>query len=158
VRLVTYHLGFLRIALSLGTPVVPVFGFGEHDVMDNVQMPRVQRWFLKRFRFAFPVMPMGLAGLPLPRKTPLTVVVGRAIDPVAIREAMRAAKASDTEFQRTQRQIRPRKKTVDASTAVADEDAEVVDVLADIYFNELRRVFYEHRSAAGYPELELEFL
>ena len=76
------HRGFVQLALRHRARLVPVFSFGEWEIMDNVHLPRVQRVTRRWFGFPVPFWPYGLLGLPLPRKPPkgITVVVGRPIE------------------------------------------------------------------------------
>lgn len=82
--------GFCRIALQAGTPLVPVFSFGENNLYDQVDNPRGSR--LHRFQEQLrrriglaPVLPIGRGlfqysfGL-APRRLPIAVVVGAPID------------------------------------------------------------------------------
>lgn len=128
-RLVAYHKGFVRVAVDNQKPLVPIFVFGEHNVLDNIHMPKMQSYFLKRFGWGYPVLPMGVLNLPLPNRTKLTVAVGRPIKPA---------------------------KPQGASGTDAYTDA--VEATAKDYFEELVHIFYKHRGEAGYPELELELL
>jgi hypothetical protein len=75
-RLVTHHVGFIRIASESGVPVVPVLCFGENNILDNVHCPQLQKKFLKLIGFPFPLVPIGRWFLPLPNRTALHVVVG----------------------------------------------------------------------------------
>jgi diacylglycerol O-acyltransferase 2, plant len=77
--LVTRHTGFLRLAMQEGAKLVPVLSIGEVDLLDNVSVPGVQRWFLKRIGFAAPFNPYGVWYLPIPRPAPVTAIVGRPI-------------------------------------------------------------------------------
>eukprot|EP00607_Mallomonas_marina_P003551 CAMPEP_0182437554 /NCGR_PEP_ID=MMETSP1167-20130531/85124_1 /TAXON_ID=2988 /ORGANISM="Mallomonas Sp, Strain CCMP3275" /LENGTH=433 /DNA_ID=CAMNT_0024630511 /DNA_START=1870 /DNA_END=3171 /DNA_ORIENTATION=- len=79
IRVVTKHNGYIRMAIQEGAWLVPVFSFGEVDIMDNVRIPTIQRWFLKRFGASIPHYPYGYYGLPIPRRVPVTVVIGEAI-------------------------------------------------------------------------------
>mmetsp|Transcript_12114 Transcript_12114/g.15845 ORF Transcript_12114/g.15845 Transcript_12114/m.15845 type:complete len:756 (-) Transcript_12114:255-2522(-) len=78
-RLVTRHKGFLRLAMQHGVPVVPILSFGENDFLDAVQMPLLQRWFIKKCGVFVPYFPYGTMGLPVPRSSPVTIVVGSPI-------------------------------------------------------------------------------
>jgi hypothetical protein len=86
IRLVTRHVGFIRLALQTGTPLVPVLSFGEVEVMDFVRYPRLQRFFIQRLGIPVPFFPYGLFGFPIPRPVPVTVVFGRALEVEKIAE------------------------------------------------------------------------
>lgn len=79
VRLSIKHQGFIRIAIQEGASIVPMFSFGEHDVLYNVSVPTIQRWFVKRFGAALPFHPHNGYMLPVPRQEKITVVVGQPI-------------------------------------------------------------------------------
>jgi len=82
--------GFVRVALTTGSGLVPVFGFGENDLfstLDNAEGSKVriiQNKMLKIFGYSLPFFfgrgifnyDLGL----LPYRAPLTVVVGEAIE------------------------------------------------------------------------------
>lgn len=82
--------GFVKLALETGAALVPVYGFGENNVMETrnglpetSRVRRVQRAMLRVMGFTAPIWRgRGLFGgrgiLPLPRK--LDVVVGAPID------------------------------------------------------------------------------
>nr|UEK51601.1 PAGAT-like protein [Parasacculina yatsui] len=81
--------GFVKVALTTGTSLVPSFSFGETETYAQVSNPegsvllRLQRWFRNRFGLA-PVLLMGRGifqysfGV-LPHRKPVTVVVGAPI-------------------------------------------------------------------------------
>jgi hypothetical protein len=79
VCVVTKHRGFVRMALAEGADLVPILSIGESDLLDNVRMPTVQQWFLKRTGIAAPHFPYGCFYLPIPRPRKVTVIVGRPI-------------------------------------------------------------------------------
>ncbi|KAJ0412615.1 hypothetical protein ATCC90586_006982 [Pythium insidiosum] len=78
--------GFVRLALVTGTPLVPVFMFGENDLFYQVPNPKgsllysIQKLFLRRFKFSPPLpVGVGILGCPvgsMPRRVPLHVVTG----------------------------------------------------------------------------------
>ncbi|OQR94346.1 diacylglycerol O-acyltransferase [Achlya hypogyna] len=79
IRVFTGHKGFLRLALEHGAPLVPVLSFQEGEVLDNVQMPALQQWTVKKFAVPCPFFPYGTFYLPIPRRLPMTVAVGAPI-------------------------------------------------------------------------------
>ncbi|CAH0477052.1 unnamed protein product [Peronospora belbahrii] len=54
--------------------------FKEGEMMDNVQAPMLQRWFVKKLAFPFPYFPYGRALLPIPRKVHIPIVVGEPLE------------------------------------------------------------------------------
>jgi len=73
------HRGFVKMALRHGTPIVPVYSFGETLTFDAINVPFFS-WFAFRFlKMPFPYF-IGIGGfLQLPRRKPITVVVGAPI-------------------------------------------------------------------------------
>ncbi|XP_014294128.1 2-acylglycerol O-acyltransferase 2 [Halyomorpha halys] len=78
--------GFVKIALTLGCCLVPVFNFGENDIYElliptpGTFLYRFQMWLKSRTGFLL-VIPKGRLGLPfLPKRKPITTVVGRPIE------------------------------------------------------------------------------
>ncbi|KAE8875913.1 hypothetical protein PF003_g38614 [Phytophthora fragariae] len=61
-------------------PLDPEKHFKEGEMMDNVQAPMLQRWFVKKLAFPFPYFPYGRALLPIPRKINIPVVVGEPLE------------------------------------------------------------------------------
>ena len=82
--------GFVKLALTTGTPLVPSFTFGENKIYDKLDNPegsgirKLQDWAQNWFGFA-PVLFLGRGifnyniGI-LPHRKPLTVVVGSPIE------------------------------------------------------------------------------
>ena len=121
------HRGFVQLALRHRARLVPVFSFGEWEIMDNVHLPRVQRVTRRWFGFPVPFWPYGLLGLPLPRKPPkgITVVIGRPIELPLAKDGR------------------------------VDDDA--VRRCHAKYFDALHDLFERHKAAAGYPKHAIVF-
>eukprot|EP00756_Hemistasia_phaeocysticola_P031959 Hpha_TRINITY_DN16385_c2_g2::TRINITY_DN16385_c2_g2_i1::g.58200::m.58200 len=79
IKIVRFHKGFFRVAIQHGVPLLPVYSFGETKTFDLLEMPAVQRFFKKRMGFPFPYVPYGRWFLPIPRRRPVTVVIGAPI-------------------------------------------------------------------------------
>eukprot|EP00456_Euglypha_rotunda_P012496 TRINITY_DN13559_c0_g1_i1.p1 TRINITY_DN13559_c0_g1~~TRINITY_DN13559_c0_g1_i1.p1 ORF type:complete len:192 (+),score=6.80 TRINITY_DN13559_c0_g1_i1:69-578(+) len=78
-HIVTRHKGFVRVAIEHGVDLVPIFSFGEDQMIQNIRMPRIQAWTTKFLGYGFPFLPFGRWYLPLPNPVPITVVVGPPI-------------------------------------------------------------------------------
>jgi len=80
IQIVTRHKGFVRLALQHGVPLVPVLSLGEVQLLDNVRMPRVQSYFLRKVGFNFPLFPFGRWLLPVPRAHKIALLVGHPLE------------------------------------------------------------------------------
>ncbi|KFQ36855.1 PREDICTED: 2-acylglycerol O-acyltransferase 2 [Merops nubicus] len=127
--------GFIRLAIQHGTPLVPVFSFGENDLFNQVRNPKGS--WLRQLQHRLQQM-MGIS-LPLfhargifqysfgllPYRRPVCTVVGKPI-PV-------------------QRKHRP--------------SVEEVDQVHQKYLNELSKLFEDHKAKYNIPEdKHLEFI
>ncbi|KAK8783062.1 hypothetical protein V5799_015595 [Amblyomma americanum] len=123
--------GFVRAALRHGTPLVPVFSFGENELFsqaDNAEgsrLRRIQAWLTRRLGFSPPLF-LGRGVFQyswgwLPRRRPIVTVVGRPLD------VPRRENPSDEEVDRVHRQ----------------------------YVDALLQLFNEHKGQCGAPEAEL---
>eukprot|EP01004_Peranema_trichophorum_P006664 NODE_547_length_2609_cov_42.572405_g470_i0.p1 GENE.NODE_547_length_2609_cov_42.572405_g470_i0~~NODE_547_length_2609_cov_42.572405_g470_i0.p1 ORF type:complete len:832 (+),score=161.02 NODE_547_length_2609_cov_42.572405_g470_i0:208-2496(+) len=79
--IVAFHKGFIRLALTYGADLVPMYCFGETQVLDIVRVTPIQQWFRKKMKFAYPHVPYGRWYMPLPNRVPVTLVVG---DPIPV--------------------------------------------------------------------------
>lgn len=69
------RLGFIKLALEFGTPIVPIYVFGENDLYDTVNILTSFRiWILDKFRISI-VFPYGYLFF-LPNRVPLNACVG----------------------------------------------------------------------------------
>lgn len=75
------NLGFVRQAMKHGTPLVPLYTFGENQLYDVPAWSRqLSAKFKKHTGFGFP-LPIGRYGIPfVPKKTTLESHIGRAIE------------------------------------------------------------------------------
>lgn len=74
--LCTKHKGFIRIAIEERAALVPVVTFGESSSWSNL-LRHPGRYVYRRFRAAMPILAVGYLGvLPIPRRVPITFVIG----------------------------------------------------------------------------------
>jgi hypothetical protein len=86
--------GFVRLALSWGTPLVPVYGLGVTDLYTTYTFGAgLRRWLAKTCGVAVPLF-TGRFGTPLPHQRPITVLIGKPI--VVPKPLTPGAKPSDT--------------------------------------------------------------
>ena len=87
VTIYTAHKGFLRLAMELSAKtdedvfVVPVYSFGETQILDNLRLPSaLQRWCINKLRANVFFFPYGIMGLPgVPRPEHLSIAVGKPV-------------------------------------------------------------------------------
>jgi len=75
--------GIFKIAIQHNLGIVPIFSFGENQIFDNIYAPQTQTFSKNLLGFPFPFFMLGKFGLPIPRRTPLTLVVGAPVFPKA---------------------------------------------------------------------------
>jgi len=72
--------GFIRLALSYGTPLVPVYGIGNNELYTTLHpFPKFRRMLSKRFHIAIPLF-YGRLFSPLPYCRPVKVLIGAPIE------------------------------------------------------------------------------
>jgi len=70
--------GFIKLALTYGAPIVPIYVFGENDAYDNAPcLPSLRLWVLNNLRLPI-ILPWGRFGA-LPHKVPFVACVGTPI-------------------------------------------------------------------------------
>ena len=75
-------LGFVRLAMAAGRPILPLYSFGENQLfVTSSAFLEARRWIARKVRIGVPIM-FGRLGLPygLPHPTVVTLVIGREID------------------------------------------------------------------------------
>ena len=71
--------GFIRLALSYGVDIVPVFGSGNSDTYTTYGfMSKQRQWLQKKFGVALPIF-HGRRCTPLPYKVPIKTFIGKPI-------------------------------------------------------------------------------
>eukprot|EP00455_Lapot_gusevi_P053169 TRINITY_DN823_c0_g1_i4.p1 TRINITY_DN823_c0_g1~~TRINITY_DN823_c0_g1_i4.p1 ORF type:complete len:337 (-),score=96.58 TRINITY_DN823_c0_g1_i4:58-1008(-) len=123
------RMGFVKLALQYGTPIVPCYAFGENDLYRPSNfLFSFRKMLLKKFRMALPLC-YGVTPLfpLLPLSRPLTLVVGAPI-PVA--------------------QLNPN----DDLEAFNQEATR----LHQRYIEELKELFNKHKKVYAQPDAELE--
>lgn len=123
--------GFVKLAIQHGAPLVPVFAFGQSDMYTYIRpfldwpkgmvSKNLYSTVTKQLAYV-PLIAWGRLGLPIPRATPLMIVVGKPIEVQKIEHPSN----------------------------------EVVQEYLDKFIEEMSRVFYKHRKAAGYSKMKLE--
>ena len=74
------RLGFIRLAMRHGVPLVPCYAFGENQLYKSYgewSLP-LRRWIADQFRVGLPLV-VGRFGSPLPLPTKHTFVVGKPV-------------------------------------------------------------------------------
>lgn len=75
--------GFVKLALETKSPLVPIYAFGDTDLYVHYTVGlRFRQWLVERFGVALPLI-SGSCGL-LPFKRPVTLVVGRPLEPPVV--------------------------------------------------------------------------
>ncbi|XP_070500973.1 2-acylglycerol O-acyltransferase 2-A-like [Chironomus tepperi] len=77
--------GFIKAVLETGASLVPVFSFGEVDVYDQIDGPklRIFQTFMKRLTTIAPIIFVGRSFLPIggiPYRKPINIIVGAPIE------------------------------------------------------------------------------
>jgi 1-acyl-sn-glycerol-3-phosphate acyltransferase len=122
--------GFVALALSTGSPIIPAYCFGLSDCYECVHALRpLQKFLHRKFRLGLPLF-YALPYVLLPYRRQLTMVYGRPIDV-------------------------PR---VPASEFGAKPDPADVDRVHKEYCDALQQLFDDHKGKYGFEDRELEIL
>ncbi|KAL6061690.1 Monoacylglycerol O-acyltransferase 3b [Balamuthia mandrillaris] len=127
--------GFVRLALETGSPIVPVYVFGETSLYKTFNFAKGFRlWLSKRFRVAAPLFWGRFLATPF--SVPLIAVAG---EPIA---------------------VPPRKKKTTKQGEQEEErvSEEEVDRVHAQYIEALTRLFNTHKKELGYADRELVIL
>lgn len=73
------RLGFVREALKLGVPIVPVYVFGQSVLLSHVKLPQWVETIGRVLRISI-IIPYGRFGLLVPRREPLLYAIGDPIE------------------------------------------------------------------------------
>eukprot|EP01111_Echinosteliopsis_oligospora_P017112 TRINITY_DN730_c2_g2_i1.p1 TRINITY_DN730_c2_g2~~TRINITY_DN730_c2_g2_i1.p1 ORF type:complete len:692 (-),score=167.96 TRINITY_DN730_c2_g2_i1:49-2124(-) len=88
IAICTSHKGFIKMAITHGVDLVPMFSFGENKLLDTA-FPKLQKLFWKYVGLPFPLF-IGRWGLPIPRQQEITVVLGEPISITKVEEPSQA--------------------------------------------------------------------
>ena len=74
-------LGFVRLAIEMGRPLLPCYSFGENQLFKSWGGHGLRLWVARKLRIGLPFFQgrWGLPLCPLPRPTDVTFVVGRQV-------------------------------------------------------------------------------
>ena len=80
-RVIFRGLGFIRLAMASGTPLLTAYSFGENQLFRGSHLLLGLRlWIVRRLRIGLPIM-FGRWGLPyMPMPTKVTFIIGRSVD------------------------------------------------------------------------------
>lgn len=111
--------GFVRLALSYGCTIVPVFGLKLNDLYQTYDMGTLsfRQKFQKSSGIALPIF-HGIWGTPLPYKIPMNIIIGEGIDTPPV--------SADKQGQKV--------------------DEELVDKYHEIYIKALKKLYDEHND------------
>ena len=139
--------GLVKIALETGTPLVPFVCFGNTKAVTPVTdsfgiMESISRWLGVSL-----IYPGGRGLLPIPRRVPVTVVIGPALavpSPSKSESGGQAGTGSGT--------------TSGAGEQRREVSEEEVDALHARLIKEHSALYYRWREAGGYGDVELEIV
>ena len=129
--------GFLKMALLHQLPVVPIYCFGGSKMFRRVQLPAVVERISNMMRISICLF-FGVWGLPVPFRQRLLYAVGKPIYPPTLESL-----GSDT-------------------GALLDDSSEElqrqVDLMHEMFCNELKNVFDRYKASYGWDHKELRFV
>lgn len=125
------NVGFIRLALKHGTPLLPVYVFGENQLYKTADWTRnVNQWLYKNFKVGS-MLVLGLFGIPSTPLLPNPLMLPTPGQGLHVRWG------------------RP----VEVGPPVADASEELVQETFQRYIAELRQLFDEHKDACLPPDV-----
>eukprot|EP00039_Didymoeca_costata_P003228 m.66203 g.66203 ORF g.66203 m.66203 type:complete len:444 (-) comp11789_c0_seq2:1115-2446(-) len=128
VHVLRHRKGFIRLAMENNADVVPMFCFGEWELLDNIELPIIQSATKKLLGFPMPFYPFGRLFLPIPRRPPhgVTVIIGETIKTPKLEGG-----------------------------SVKEKD---LNHIHGLYFDAVQRMFDKYKIEAGYPHKRLVWI
>ena len=120
--------GLVKIALQTGALLVPVVCFGNTRAVRGVEDGLGVMRTLSRLLGISIIYPAGRFGLPIPHRSPITIVIGKPLALTGVRAAVEQP-----------------------------EEAEVDRVHQDL-MREMSEIYFRWRDAAGYAGVELQIV
>ncbi|CAM9612232.1 unnamed protein product [Ectocarpus sp. 4 AP-2014] len=162
------RMGFVKLALRNGVPLVPAYVFGANDTFRTSNFLRKARLtIVQSLRIALPLF-WGRFGLPIPREVPIRVVFGAPLSftrsggsdgacPTSDAAAAAATPVatSKTDEASSRKVDEPGAAKVRGLREVSDED---VRKAHGEYVSALRRLFDDNKARFGYADRELVVL
>lgn len=127
--------GLVRIALQTGAPLVPVVCFGNTRAVVPLTDPLGAMEALSRWLGISLIYPGGRFLLPVPKRVPITVVIGEAL-------ALPPAAAANA--------------GPPAAGEVVEPSEQMIDELHERLIKSHAALYYRWRAACGYADVELE--
>ncbi|CAM9735147.1 unnamed protein product [Ectocarpus fasciculatus] len=164
------RMGFVKLALRNGVPLVPAYVFGANDTFRTSNFLRKTRLaIVKSLRIAIPLF-WGRFGLPIPREVPLRVVFGAPLsftpsggsdgtcsagDAATAAAAATPVATSKTDDASSRKTGEPGAAGARGLREVSDED---VRKAHGEYVSALRKLFDDNKARFGYADRELVVL
>ena len=151
--------GLVRIALETGAPLVPFVCFGNTRVAQPATDGLGVMEALSRLLGVSLIWPAGRWGLCIPKRVPVTVVMGRPLvpptEPLVGSTPTTSEALGDLSPPLTRRwPTKPAASAAPPSGRVVSEA--LVDAMHEQLIQEVSAIYYRWRASAGYREIELE--